>query len=118
MDRFTRTEGGFNRMDVDLLGGFTSPPPLLPSPPPSSANFITKDSSANCPILERALSSTPPGISDGLVKMYQTLLLQNMMDYLYSGNENILVMFQAGVLGVNVDRSLCGALSILYQSGG
>ena len=74
----------------------------------SSAMPMTKDSAASCPILERILNSTPPGISPKLMKQYQTLLLQNMMDYLQAGSEDIMVLFREGVLGANVERALCG----------
>ena len=69
---------------------------------------MTKDTAANCPILERILSSTPPGISQKLLKQYQTSILQNMMDYIKAGSEDVMVMFKEGVLGVSVERSLCG----------
>ncbi len=69
---------------------------------------MTKDTMATCPILERILNSTPPGTSPSLVKKFQTSIMQNMMDYLTAGSEDILVLFHEGPLAVNIERSLCG----------
>lgn len=74
----------------------------------SLATPMSKDAMATCPILERVLNSIPPGTSPSLVKQYQTSILQNMMDYLSTGSEDILVLFHEGPLATNLDRSLCG----------
>ncbi len=76
---------------------------------------MTKDVAASCPILERILHATPPGISQRLIREYQTRILLNMMDHLQKGSEDIMVVFKEGVLGLNVERSLCG-LSVFCSS--
>ena len=72
------------------------------------ATPMTKDTGATCPILERILGVTPPGTSPALMKQYQTRVLQTIMDYFSSGNEDVMVLFQGGVLATNIERSLSG----------
>ena len=74
----------------------------------SSAQPMTKDTPPSCPILERLLSSVPQGVGLHLVREYQTRVLVSMMEHLQKGNEDIMVVFREGALGVNLERSLCG----------
>ena len=50
---------------------------------------------AVCPILEMVLAAFPASISPELQREYQTAILNNIMEYLQSGNEDILVLFKA-----------------------
>ena len=75
----------------------------------SSSTLLTKDSVATCPILERVLNSTPPGISQGLIRVYQTLVLQSIMEFLQTGGkEDIMVIFREEPLAFNLDKSFSG----------
>ena len=46
------------------------------------------------PILETILNADPPNTPLELQKQYQTLVLHSIVDYLQTGNEDILVLFK------------------------
>ena len=69
----------------------------------------SKESAPVCPIFERVLSSAPSGISPDLLNQYQTLVLHSIVEYLKSGNEDILVLLRSNVyLSQNMERSMLG----------
>ena len=51
-------------------------------------------SGGGCPILETILNADPPNTPLELQKQYQTLVLHSIVDYLQTGNEDILVLFK------------------------
>ena len=62
-----------------------------------------------CPIFERVLAATPAGISTDLQNQYQTLILHSIVEYLKSGNEDILILLRSNPhLSQNMERSILG----------
>ena len=62
-----------------------------------------------CPIFERVLAATPAGISTDLQNQYQTLILHSTVEYLRSGNEDILILLHSNPhLSQNMERSILG----------
>ena len=62
-----------------------------------------------CPIFERVLAATPAGVSTDLQKQYQTLILHSIVEYLKSGNEDILILLLSNPhLSQNMERSILG----------
>ena len=74
--------------------------------PPSSTHTSPKKGMLVCPILESVLNACPPNASPELQKQYQTLILHSIVDYLQTGNEDILVLFKG-----NDSNSLAKSLS-------
>ena len=72
----------------------------------SSTIMPTKDSAATCPILERVLNGAPAGISLDLLKTYQTLILHSIMDYLQTGNEDVMITFKGSHFTGTIENSL------------
>ena len=62
--------------------------------PLSSIHTSPKEGMLVCPILESVLNAGPPNTSPELQKQYQTLILYSIVDYLQTGNEDILVLFK------------------------
>ena len=76
---------------------------------PHSSTTQAKESAPVCPIFERVLTSTPAGISPDLQNQYQTLILHSTVEYLKSGNEDILVLLRSNAhLSHNLERSMLG----------
>ena len=74
-----------------------------------SSAIQTKESAPMCPIFERVLTATPAGISTDLQNQYQTLILHSVVEYLKSGNEDILVLLRSNpYLSQSMDRSMLG----------
>ena len=60
-----------------------------------SSTQMSPEDIAVCPVLEMVLAASPASISLELQKEYQSTILHSIMEYLQSGNENILVLFKA-----------------------
>ena len=82
---------------------------ILPRIYVHSSTSQSKESAPICPIFERVLAATPAGISPDLQNQYQTLILYSIVEYLKSGNEDILVLLRSNIhLSQNLERSLLG----------
>lgn len=74
-----------------------------------SSTSQSKESAPVCPVFERVLTATPAGISPDLQNQYQTLILYSIVEYLKSGNEEILVLLRSNIhLSQNLERSMLG----------
>ncbi len=48
----------------------------------------------------------PAGVSVELTKTYQTLVLQSIVEYLHTGNENVLVTFKGAVFSGSLSEAV------------
>ena len=74
----------------------------------SSTILQSKDVPASCPILERVLNATPPGVSTELINHYQTLILHSVIEHLQSGNEDIMILFKGTFSNSTMERCWSG----------
>lgn len=66
-----------------------------------------KDTSSVCPVLKQVLEAAPTGVPLKLLREYQTAVLYSIVEYLQSGNEDILVLFKV-TAGDSYPQSIAG----------